>query len=137
MSHVIPIHGDKFDTSPTPIVNGGLLQRLTTLNLVAPVPREVEAYFENHDDLARLLEPIFIRLRSVFGQNAELSLEIYKDPEQHDQYPILYIRQSKYEAGILKQIESAVESFMTQLEDASGHLLVTTDFRRPRGSNVI
>ena len=133
MAHVIPIQSHTDDGTPAPVLNGGLLHRLTPFNVALPDRAEVEVYLASHPDLAPLLEDICTRLRNEFGPRIELSLEFYKDPEQQDQYPILYLRQQQYEAGILNQIESAINPLMPQLEDASGHLLVTTDFRRPRG----
>jgi hypothetical protein len=133
MAHAVPIQGHTDGSAVAPVLNGGLLHRLTPFNVVLADRTEVEEYIAGHPDLAPLLEGICVRLRDAFGHRTELSLEFYKDPEQQDQYPILYVRQPTYEAGILNQIESVVEPFMPQLEDASGHLLITTDFRRPRG----
>jgi hypothetical protein len=131
MAHTIPIQTQMNDSTLAPALSGGLLHRLTPFNTLLRDRIELEDYLATHSDLAPLLEGICARLRDVFGLDAELSLEFYKDPEQQDQYPIVYVRQQKYEAGVLKRIESVMSPFMAQLEDASGHLLVTTDFRRP------
>jgi hypothetical protein len=133
MPHPTTIQGPTGTDTPASVLNGGILHRLAPFNVVWTDRVELESYLSNRPELTVLLEGICARLRKVFGLQAELSLEYYKDPEQHDEYPILYVRQAKYEAGILTQIETAVSAFMPQLEDASGHLLVTTDFRRPRG----
>jgi hypothetical protein len=133
MAHVIPAPSDTDESVPAPILNAGLLHRLAPFNVAWTNRDEVEASLANHPDLAPLLERVCDRLREEFGQHAELSLEIYKDPEQQDQYPVLYVRQRKYEAGILKRIESVVNPFLPQIEAASGDLLITTDFRPVRG----
>ena len=132
MAHAIPIqdHPDESTLIPR---DAGLLDTLTPFNVALANGEEVEEYVANHADLTSLLEAVCARLRASFGAGAELSLELYSDPEQQDQYLALYVRQEKYEAGILHQIESVTSPFMSQLEAASGHLLITTDFRRPRG----
>jgi hypothetical protein len=132
MAHAIPTQSRTDGSAVAPVLNGGLLHRLTPFKVALSDRAEVEEYIATHPDLAPLLEGICARLRDAFGHRAEFSLEFYKDPEQPDQYPILYVRQPSYEAGILSQIESVISPFMPQLEDASGHLLITTDFRRPR-----
>jgi hypothetical protein len=132
MAHVIPAHGRTDDLVPGPILNGGLLQRLAPYDVLCANRDELEAWLADHADLTPLLERVCARLREEFGQHAELSLEFYKDPEQQDQYPVLYVRQRKYEAGILKRIESVVNPFLPQFEAASGDLLITTDFRPAR-----
>jgi hypothetical protein len=67
----------------------------------------------------------------------ELALEVYKAPEIDDRYLTLYIRQEKYQSGIIDRIEAVTSQFMAQLEAASGYLLITTDFRRARGNNAV
>jgi hypothetical protein len=133
MSHVIPIQSPAEAPVPALTLNGSLLQCLTPSNAAWTNGGEAEGYVADHPDLAPLLEGVCARLREVFGPQAELSLEFYEDPEQQDHFPILYVRPPKYESGILKQIESVVAPFLPQLEAASGHLLITTDFRRARG----
>jgi hypothetical protein len=130
MANAIPSQGHTNDSAIIPALNGGVMHRFALFNVVSPNRRDVEEYLANHADLAPLLEAICARLRDAFGQGVELSLEFYKDPEQQDQYPVLYVRPERYETGILNQIESAISPCMPQLETASGHLLITTDFRR-------
>jgi hypothetical protein len=133
MAHILPIQSHADDIEPIPVLNGSLPIVLASFNVELPNRDEVEEYAANHSDLAALLAGICARLRSAFGPSVELSLELYRDPEQQEQYLALFVRQEKFEAGILNQIESVSRPFMSQLEAASGHLLITTDFRRPRG----
>jgi hypothetical protein len=133
MSHVMPVQSPTEGPNPALTLNGSLLQCLTSSNVAWIKGGEAEDYVANHLDLAPLLVGVCARLREAFGQQTELSLEFYEDPEQQDNFPILYVRPPKYESGILKQIESVVAPFLPQLEAASGHLLITTDFRRARG----
>jgi hypothetical protein len=75
--------------------------------------------------------------RQEFSHDAERSLELYRDPEVNDQYLTLYIRQTRYDADILARIHRVVEPFADQLAQASGYLLLTTDFRPPRGTHAV
>jgi hypothetical protein len=113
------------------------LDRLTTFNVLVTGRDEIAGYLTHHSDLEMLLEGICSKVREVFGPDAELALELYKDPEIDDRYLTLYVRQEKYQPGIIDRIEAVASQFMTQLETASGYLLITTDFRRPRGSDAI
>jgi hypothetical protein len=105
--------------------------RLTRLNVIMAHRDEVERYVALHSDLGSLLEPICAKARQEFGPEAELALAVYKDPEVPDEYLTLYVRQASYAADVMDRIEAVASEFMTRLEDCSGHLLITTDFRRP------
>ena len=133
MAGAIPIQTHADDIAHVPSMNGGLLNGLARFNVVLPNRDEVEEYAANHLDLVSLLDGMCAKLREAFGHRTELSLEMHSDCEQEDQYLSLYVRQEKYEAGILDQIESAITPFMSKLEAASGCLLITTDFRSPQG----
>ena len=67
-----------------------------------------------------------------FGGSAQLSLELYQDPEVEDSYLTLYVRQEPYDADILDQIEDVSRLFDAELATLSGWLLITTDFGAPR-----
>ena len=109
------------------------LDRLAPLRVNVLRRGEVQQYLTKHADLASPLEGLCSELREAFGPDAELSLEMYQDPEVREKYLTLYVRQSKYGSDIMDRIEAVAGRFMSQLESASGHLLITTDFRRPRG----
>ena len=133
MANSIPVQAHTSDALTGPVLKDGVLCRLKPFDVKVTDGSELEQYLANHPDLVPVLEDVCARLRDAFGSDAELSFEFYKDPEQQDQYPVLYVRQTPYEASILNRIETVVTPFMPQLEDASGHFLVTTDFRRARG----
>jgi hypothetical protein len=67
----------------------------------------------------------------VFGSDAELSLELYRDPEMSETCLVLYVRLCVYDAGIIERIEHACAPYDDALEASAGQFLVTTDFRRP------
>jgi len=72
------------------------------------------------------------KLIKTFSEDAKLFLEIYRDPEIHDEYLTLYIRKNEYEEMILDRIDETMSEFEPALGSASGWLLVTTDFLLPK-----
>ena len=110
--------------------------RLTPFNVITAHCDEVDQYVARHRDLGSALEDICAKIREAFGPKAELALELYKDREVKDKYLTLYVRQAEYAADIMDRIEAVSSQFIARLDRLSGHLLITTDFRRPRGSRL-
>jgi hypothetical protein len=108
-----------------------------TLRGALPVPAEVRAYLDQFEELASLVPEVCAALRAEFGDEAELSLELYTDPEFADRYLTLYVRQAAYDRDMLERIDRACTSVEDRLDTASGRLLVTTDFRPPRGNHAV
>ncbi len=113
------------------------LQALSAYGVVLPKPDEVRAYLERFADLALLLSDFGKAAREEFGDRAELSLEVYTDPEIQDRYLTLYIRQQTYDPDLLSRIEQVQEAHEDRLAGASGPLLLTTDFRPPRRPHAV
>ncbi len=114
----------------------GLLKRLSSDEVKIPKRQEVLGYLSSHKQLGKHLPEISGQLRQTFGPEAELSLEIYHDPEIDDRYLTLYVRQQTYDPQIMERIEAVSRHFNGKLEQVSGYLLLTTDFHRPRTNNV-
>ena len=112
-----------------------ILDQLAASNLALPERDAVEAYLGKHPDLACLLGDMCKKVQTAFGPTAELSLEIYIDPEIDDRYLTLCVRQDAYAADIIDRIDAVSAGFHASLETVSGDFLVTTDFRRPRGAH--
>ena len=94
-------------------------------------PEEVAAYLQVHPELARLIPDVCGRARKEFGVHAELVLKMYRDPEIEDRYLTLYVRLPAYDGSITARLDSVTAPFDEALCTASGHFLVTTDFRAP------
>ncbi len=101
-------------------------------DLVVPNSMEVGRYLTEHTGLSAVLPQICQRVREVFGPDAELSLELYRDPEIDDRYLTLEVRQDQYESDIMDKLDALSEEFANELAQCSGHFLVTTDFSPPR-----
>lgn len=114
-----------------------LLAGLAPYQVAVPQLRQVKEYLARHTELGALLPELSEQARKEFGRDAELSLEFYKDPEIDDQYLTLYVRQARYDTAIMARIDRVSRPFAEKLEQASGYLLVTTDFRQPGGGNEV
>lgn len=53
---------------------------------------DVGRYLGEHTELRSVVPPICQRVRDEFGPDAELSLELYRDPEIDDRYLTLEVR---------------------------------------------
>ena len=76
---------------------------------------ELDVHLGDHTELPALLEPICKALRDEFGETAELVLELYKDPGDPYRYPVIYVRQERYEQGIFDRIETVTDRFRDQI----------------------
>ena len=114
-----------------------LIAQLQRYQVLVPKEPEVMGYLGAFSQLAAVLPEICRRVRAGLGQNVELSLELYKDPEVDDRYLTIYVRQKNYDSEIIKRIDKVSERFDDLLEKVSSFLLLTTDFRRPRGKNAV
>ncbi len=116
---------------------GDILNHLAEHDILLPQRDDLEAYLAMHPDLSGLLDEMCTKVRVAIGSTAELSLEKYSDPEIDDSYLTLYVRQESYPPDIIDRIDAVCADFHRRLEVVSGYFLVTTDFRRPRGHDVV
>ena len=127
-----PVHANAVPTPAAPASPGAPLgPTLAPYHVEIPKPLEVQEYLKDNADLADLLPAIYQRVREEVGEQAELSVEVYGDPETDDPYLTLYVRQAVYEPDLLTRLDRARAPFGELLSDRSGWLLVTTDFRPP------
>jgi hypothetical protein len=109
-----------------------VVEGLAPLHIAIPCPAEIRAYLERHPDGFTLLVPVAARARQEFPEPAELSLEIYGDPETGEQDLKLYVRLAGYEPGIWKRLLSVCDPFEEDFARvSSGWPHVTTDYRPP------
>ncbi len=95
------------------------------------IPRvaEVRSYLNRHSDMYEVTEKICKAARREFGPEASLILQVYRDPEIEDEYLALFVRLRDYAPDTLSRIRSVVDAFDNELCQASGSILLTTDFR--------
>ena len=106
-------------------------------DVVVPNPQDVECYLREHSALQLLLPQICEQVRAEFGRDAELSLELYRDPEIDDRYLTLYVRQDRYDANIIERLDQLGEQFADELERCTGDILLTTDFCPRRSQHAV
>ena len=116
-----------FRARRTPIVSeqegvGPILNHTTT----------VRRYLAEHPDIQRPLEVLCQAAVREFGANAELSVELFADPEESDEYLTLYVRQHEYADDLLDRIEAFDDEQGSLFDGCSASVLVNTDFQPPR-----
>lgn len=101
------------------------------LELQFPHPEEVIDYLQKHRGLYDVTLYACSLTEEKFGAHAQISLELYKDPEINDQYLTIYVRQNEYEPDIIEKIEAVSKEFAPAMTGEEGYILVTTDFHPP------
>jgi hypothetical protein len=127
------LYEDDFHRSNTAITSQIeiLLSWLWDYGVLIPQPAQIRRYLSRYFDLTRIVRSVCKLAIDQFSGKAQLSLEVYGDPEIEDTYLALYIRQAPYSEDILKSIEDLRAEYEVDLTDSSGWFLVTTDFRPP------
>ncbi len=106
--------------------------RLVGMRVVLPKPGEVRSYLEQYPELVGVLESVCRDAAAEFGGQAELSLELYRDPEIEDRHLSLYVRLPAYDNTLMRRIDAFCARHEDRLCDQAGTILVTTDYRPPR-----
>jgi hypothetical protein len=105
---------------------------LKLLDIRIPNAQDVRDYLFKFDDMIDLAKEVCRKARAKFGNNANLTLLLYHDPEIDDQYLTLYLRLDSYQANTMDLIDSFSRTFDDALKNKSGWLVITTDFQHPR-----
>jgi hypothetical protein len=100
--------------------------------VLVPNPAEVQDYLAAHPDMVELVERVSAAVARRFAGRAQVSLELYRDPEIDDEYVTLCVRQDPYDEDIMDQIDEAAGDYPAELAELSGWFLVTTDFEPPQ-----
>ena len=107
------------------------LDLLTNMGIHVSCSPELRAYLLRHVDLVEPVRVIGHAARELVLRGDEVALELYRDPEVHDEYLALYIRRRDYDPGTLELIGRVSDVAERVLAGASGWVLVTTDFKPP------
>lgn len=108
-----------------------VLGSLESVGVRIPAPHEIHRYLMAHHDLVDLVSLAVGAALKRFRDKAELSLELYRDPEIDDEYLTIYVRQDSYDDKVMDTIKEVWREYQSDLADKSGWLLVTTDFGPP------
>jgi hypothetical protein len=112
-------------------IESSLLVLQYYLDFRFPNPGEVIDYLQKHRNLYDVTLFACILTEEKFGSNAQISLELYKDPEIDDQYLTIFVRQQEYDSDIIDKIDEISREFEPALTGIDGYLLVNTDFQPP------
>lgn len=91
---------------------------------------EVSDYLVRFPRLIPVVNKV-VRLAAKMLPEAQLSLEVYRDPEIDDRYLVLYARFSSYDERTWRRIEHVTNEYTPLLRNTPGWLVLTTDFRPP------
>ena len=108
------------------------LSKIREIQVLIPQYNWVYDYLLGHPDMSAILLPVCKAVKEKFRNQAQLSLEVYRDPEIDDEYLTLYVRQEEYDENIMNEIKKVRASFEELLAGKSGWLLTTTDFMAPK-----
>ena len=108
------------------------LDNIRKIGVLIPQQNQVYNYLFHHPDMINVSLHICKATEEKFRNQAQLSLELYQDPEIKDEYLTLYIRQKEYNENIMDDIKEVRTSCERLLAEKNGWLLITTDFMIPK-----
>jgi hypothetical protein len=117
-------------SSLTEEIFGLFRQLIMELKIHVPALEDVWLYFERHPHLIRMTRNLAQLARGRLP-NALLALELSRDPEEDDEYIVLYARFECYDKTTINRIRDVRKEFLSRLDDEREWPLLTTDFRRP------
>jgi hypothetical protein len=91
---------------------------------------QIREYLLQFVDLAEVI-PHAVEAAKQHFPEAQLVLEVYRDPEIDDEYLALYVRLSRYDDTVMERIAAAEAEYLDRLAGKSGWIQLTTDFRTP------
>jgi len=118
-------------TRPDPAEIDATLKDLQFEGIRIPDFADLKKYLINHPNMPSVLSAACGGALKEFGSSAQLSLQVYRDPEIEDEYLTLYVRQERYDDDLLDKIDNVCAQYRQQLSRTSGWLILTTDFRTP------
>lgn len=97
-----------------------------------PGPDDVRHYLLAHPDMIDFVQSVSSKAWQKCEPPAQLSLEVYRDPELSDEYLTLYVRHSHYDREVLQAIQTLNKESQAEQVEKSGWLLISTDFSAPQ-----
>lgn len=86
-------------------------------------------YLQDFPEITSIAGEMLREARREFGPDAELRLECRRDPESAEECLIVLVRLSRYGADAHQRLRSIAAVFDVPLAEASGYVLLTTDYR--------
>jgi hypothetical protein len=92
---------------------------------------DVYEYLLRFPDMIEVVEQAVLAARRCCKE-AELQLEVYRDPEGEDEHLVLYARFTAYDENVMVRIRAARDQYRHLLRGKSGWFILTTDFQQPK-----
>ena len=105
-----------------------LLGRLQEQRVELIDTNAIREYMRDHSDMVSEVDIVAALVRSRFGKNAQLLLDVYSDPEIDDQYLQLRVRAIDYNSEFMNLIDVVDSLTGPILHHGTGRILLTTDF---------
>lgn len=109
-----------------------LFRSLELISIFVSDEPTVKNYLVEHFDMTKVVWAACVAAVMRLNSSDQLTVELYRDPEEDNEHLVLFVRQEEYDENIMDTIDKINEDFESDLEGKSGWLLVTTDFKRPR-----
>lgn len=90
------------------------------------------AYLAQHPDARLPLMEVWSAALEEFRTDAEVSVELFSEPDEDDEYLTLYVRQEEYQDDLLDRIDAVRRQLRTSLVANMSRVFLTTDFQPPR-----
>lgn len=119
------------NTHFSPDIEQSLLSLQENLGFIFPNPGEVASYLRHNIGLYDVVLYACMLTEEEFANTAQITLDVYFDPETDDEYLTICIRQSHYDEDIMDKIDSICSRYEPDLDCCKGWFVVTTEFRTP------
>ena len=100
-------------------------------------PKDTLDYLAQHPDLAGIVPAMVQEARNEFGPDAEVFVSLHSDREIHDRCLTVCVRLPVYSPDVMDRIDRVSRPFDDALEQTTGDLLLTTDFRKPNPAHGV
>lgn len=105
-----------------------VLRKLSEKEVFLRNTNYIRKYLLKFPDIINVLQLTVNMLIKQFP-NAQLIIDMYRDPEINDNYLVIYIRMKRYNKHFTKQLESVEAKLLDLLSNRTGWLQITTDFK--------
>ena len=99
-------------------------------------PGSIREYLLQFAELLDVI-PKAVDAAKIYFPEAQMVMDVYRDPEVPDCYLVLYIRLKRYDDSVIERMEKAEAEFLNQLVNKRGWIQLTTDFREPEGEGAL
>ena len=90
----------------------------------------IRSYLLRFPDMIEVVAQVVYTAREHLPE-AQLWMEVYRDPENEDEHLVLYARFHQYDERTMERIRSVRKEYRPLLVGKSGWLILTTDFQQP------